>query len=64
MERQLGMVLIVWAFSWISGIFGFKEEAPAFKVSSQDKQCYYWPRCHWRMENIRDSVYEGWMSKT
>ena len=35
---QLGMVVIVWAFSFVSGVFGFEEEALAFKVSSQDKR--------------------------
>ena len=61
---QLGMVVIVWAFSFVSGVFGFEEEASAFKVSSQDKQFYFWLRHQWRMENIRDLAYEGWMSKT
>ena len=61
---QLGMVMIVWAFSFVSGVFGFEEEASAFKVSSQDKQFYFWLRHQWRMENIRDLAYEGWMSKT
>ena len=32
------MVVIVWAFSFVSGVFGFEEEASAFKVSSQDKR--------------------------
>ena len=32
------MVVIIWAFSWVSGIFGFEEEASAFKVSSQVKR--------------------------
>ena len=35
---QLGMVVIVWAFLFVSGVFGFEEEALAFKVSSQDKR--------------------------
>ena len=72
---QLGMVVIVWAFSFVSGVFGFEEEASAFKVSSQDKRLYSWRHRifgHWLrrqqrrsfMENIRDLAYEGWMSKT
>ena len=32
------MVVIVWAFLFVSGVFGFEEEASAFKVSSQDKR--------------------------
>ena len=32
------MVVIVWAFLFVSGVFGFEEEALAFKVSSQDKR--------------------------
>ena len=31
------MVDIVWAFLFVSGIFGFEEEASGFKVSNQDK---------------------------
>ena len=58
------MVLIVWAFSWVSGIFGFVEEASVFKALNCDRRCDYWPRCVRRMENIRDSVYNGWMSQT
>ena len=58
------MVLIVWAFSWMTGIFGFKEEVSAFKVSGQKKRWFYWLRRQWRMEDIRDSAFEGWMSKT
>ena len=36
--RQLGMVVIVWAFSFVSSVFGFEEQASAIKVSSQDKR--------------------------
>ena len=32
------MVVIIWAFSWMSGIFGFEEEASTFKVLSRDKR--------------------------
>ena len=63
-ERQSGMVLIVWAFSWFSGIFGYVEEALFFKALSCDRVGDYWPSVVRRMENIRDSVYIGWMSQT
>ena len=35
---QQGMIVIVWAFSFVSSVFGFEEEVSAFKVSSQDKR--------------------------
>ena len=30
--EQLGMIVVVWAFSFVSGVFGFEEETLAFKV--------------------------------
>ena len=30
------MVVIVWDFLWVSGIFGFEEVATAFKVAAGD----------------------------
>ena len=56
------MVLTVWAFSLATGIFGFEEEVSACGASSQDRQAGWWSRCQRRMENIRDSVFEGWMA--
>ena len=58
------MVLVVWAFWWMTGVFSFEEEAAACKVLRQEKQKFYRSRCQKRMEKIRDSAFEGWMART